>query len=104
MVISDLYIKRVSFFPDEADPPLVVDPDAVLTCPLFLKGFEMVTTIDRQYPEVSRGIQYQKLAASWLLNGLKSDYWLIVEDGLGVRVPERAYRQYVRSYDVMRQM
>ncbi len=94
MVISDLYIERVSFFPDETDPPLVVDPDAVLTCPIFLKGFEMVTTIDRQHPEVSRGIQHQKLAASHLLDRLESDYGLIVEDGFGVRVLKRAYRHY----------
>ena len=94
VVISDLYIERVSFFPDETDPPLVVNPDAVLTCPVFLKGFEMVTTIDRQYPEFSRGIQHQKLAASRLLDRLKSDYRLIVEDGFGIGVPERAYRHY----------
>ncbi len=94
VVISDLYIERVSFFPDETDPPLVVDPDAVLTCPVFLKGLEMVTTIDRQHPEVSRGIQHQKLAASRLLDRLKSDYRLIVEDGFGVRVLERPYCHY----------
>src|SRR5260370_41190443 len=94
VVISDLYIERISFFPDETDPPLVVDPDAALTCPVFLKGFEMVTTIDRQHPELSRGIQHQKLAARRLLDRLKSDYGLIVEDGFGVRVLERAYRHY----------
>jgi hypothetical protein len=97
VVISDLYIERVSFFPDEADPPSVVDPDAVLPYPLFLKGFEMVTTIDRQYTEVSRGSQHQKFAASWLLNRLKSDYGVIVEDSFGVRVLERAYRHYVNG-------
>lgn len=91
MVIGDLYIERVSFFPDEADPPLVVDPDAVLTRPLFLKRFEMVTTIDRQLPEVSRGIQHQKLAASQPLDRLKSAYRLIAEDGFGVRVLKRTY-------------
>ena len=94
VVISDLYIERISFFPDETDPPLVVNPDAVLTRPVFLKGFEMVTTIDRQHPQVSRGIQHQKLAASRLLDRLKSDYGLIVEDGFGVRVFERPYSHY----------
>jgi hypothetical protein len=94
VVISDLYIERISLFPDETDSPLVIDPDAVLTCTLFLKGFEMVTTIDRQHPEVSRSIQHQKLAARRLLDRLKSDYGLIVEDGFGVRVFERAYRHY----------
>jgi hypothetical protein len=54
----------------------------------------MVTTIDRQHPEVSRGIQHQKLAASRLLDRLKSDYGLIVEYGFGVRVLERPYCHY----------
>jgi len=97
VVIGNLYIERISFFPDETDPPLAVDPNAVLTCPLFLKGFERVTTIDRQHPEVSRGIQHQKLAASRLLDRLKSDYGLIVEDSFGVRVLERAYRHYAND-------
>ena len=97
VVISNLYIERISFFPDETDPPLVVNPNAVLTCPLFLKGFEMVAAIDRQHPEVSRGIQHQKLAASRLLDRLKPDYGLIVEESFGVRVLERAYRHYAND-------
>src|SRR5713101_6048948 len=97
VVISDLYIGRISSFPDETDPPLVIDPDAVLTCTIFLKGFEMVTTIDRQHPELSRGIQHQKLTTSRLLDRLKSDYGLIVEDGFGVRILERPYRHYAKD-------
>ena len=97
VVISDLYIERISSFPDETDPPLVIDPDAVFTCTIFLKGFEMVTTIDRQHPELGRGIQHQQLTASRLLDRLKSDYGLIVEDGFGVRVLERAYRHYAKD-------
>jgi len=81
VVISDLYIERFSFLPDKTDPPSVVDPNAVLSCPVFLKGFEMVTAIDRQHPEVSRRIQHQKLTASRPLDRLKADYGLIVEDG-----------------------
>ena len=94
VVISDLYIERFSFLPDKTGPPSVVDPNAVLSCPVFLKGFEMVTAIDRQHPEVSRRIQHQKLTASRPLDRLKADYGLIVEDGFGLRVLERSYRQY----------
>src|ERR1700730_10662257 len=94
VVISDLYIERISFFPNETDPPLVVDPNAMLTCPVFLKGFKMVTAIDCQHPEVSRGIQHEKFAPRRLLDCLKADYRLIVEDGFGVRIPERANRHY----------
>jgi hypothetical protein len=64
----------------------------VLTCPVFLKGFEMVTRNFRQIPKVSSGIDHQELAASPPLDRLKSDYRLIIEDGFGVRVLERPYR------------
>ena len=63
-----------------------------MTCPIFLKGFETVTPIYCQYPKVSRGIEHQKFAASGLLDRLKSDYRLIVENGFSVRVLERTYR------------
>jgi hypothetical protein len=66
----------------------------VLTRPVFLEGFEVVAAIDRQDSKVSCGIQHQKLAASRLLNRLKADYKLIVEDGFSVRVPDGAYRHY----------
>lgn len=94
VVINDLYIERIALLPDETDPPLVVDPDAVLTRPIFFQGFEMVTTIDRQHPEVGRGIQHQKLAGSRWLDRLKSDHGLIAEDGRGIRVLERPYRHH----------
>ena len=97
VVIGDLYIECISFFPDETNPPLVVDADAMLTCPVFLKGFEIVTTIDCQHSEVGRGIQDQKLAPRRLLDCLKSQYRLIVEDGSGVCVLERAYRHYAHD-------
>jgi hypothetical protein len=97
VIVGNLYIERISFFPDETYPPLVVNPDAVLTRPLFLEGFKMVAPIDREHPEVSRGIQYQKLAARRLLDRLKPDHGPIVEDGFGIGVLERAYRHDVNS-------
>jgi len=53
MVIGNFYIERVSFFPDETDPPLVVNPDAVLTRPLFLKPLGVLETV--RYPRTVPG-------------------------------------------------
>jgi hypothetical protein len=45
VIISDLYIKRIPFLPNKTDPPLIVNPDAVLAGSVLLKGFEMVSSI-----------------------------------------------------------
>jgi len=40
VVVNDLYLQRIAFLPDEADPPLIVDSNAVLSrsvAPQFLK-------------------------------------------------------------------
>jgi len=49
MVIHDLDIVRISRAPSEAHPPLLVDPDAVLTFPISL---ESLKSIPRGYTEV----------------------------------------------------
>ena len=54
----------------------------------------MIATSARQIAEVSGSIHHQELAASGPLDRLRSDYWLIVKDGCGVRVLERPYRHY----------
>jgi len=38
MVVGDLYIVDVALLPTEAEAPLVVDPDAVLTLAIPLQG------------------------------------------------------------------
>ena len=46
MVIHDLDIVRIARSPVEADAPLIVDADAVLTLAIAVKSFE---TIARRY-------------------------------------------------------
>ena len=43
MVIDDLDLVRPPVAPDEADPPLVVDSNAVLSRPVAAQHFQMVT-------------------------------------------------------------
>ena len=42
MIINDSHILRTGLRPDEADPVLVVDPNAVLPLPLTLQRFEVI--------------------------------------------------------------
>src|SRR5690625_7730874 len=43
VVVNDLHLLRSGVRPHEADPPLVVDPDAVLSGPVTLERFEPIT-------------------------------------------------------------
>jgi len=43
MVIADLYLICGSFPPNEADPPLLIDTDAVLTLPIPLQSLKPKT-------------------------------------------------------------
>jgi hypothetical protein len=42
MVVDNLHVVGVTLFPAEADPPLVVDTDAVLTATIAVKLFQFV--------------------------------------------------------------
>jgi hypothetical protein len=42
VVIDDLHVERVAVPPDEAEPPLVVDADAVLASAIAAERFEPV--------------------------------------------------------------
>lgn len=97
VVISDFYMERISFFPNETNPPLIVYPDAVLARPFLLKSFEMVAPVNRKHPKVRRSIEHQEFAASHPLDRLKSEYGLIVEYRFGLQGPERAYRHYAQD-------
>jgi hypothetical protein len=34
VIVHDFHVARPILFPDKTDPPLVIDPDAVLLCPI----------------------------------------------------------------------
>ena len=42
MIVGDFDLVALAIVPHEADAPLVVDPDAVLTRPLPLQGFQAI--------------------------------------------------------------
>jgi len=42
MIVNNLHLVSVALFPAEADPPLVVDTDAVLTASIAVKSFQSV--------------------------------------------------------------
>jgi hypothetical protein len=42
VIVNDLHIMRITLFPNEANPPLVVDPDAMLSTAVPFKSFQPI--------------------------------------------------------------
>jgi hypothetical protein len=61
VVIHDLYIMGVAAPPSETDPPLVVDPDAVLPLPISPQPLESVPGRDPQVVQPLGGIKHPEL-------------------------------------------
>src|SRR5207253_9978137 len=62
VIIRDLDPLRALLGPNETDPVLVVDPDAVLPLPVFAQRFYVVPRRDSQRRERDRCVQLVELA------------------------------------------
>jgi hypothetical protein len=62
VIVRDLDVVGVSFAPDEADAPLIVDPDAVLTRPISPKSFQTIARRHFKILERGRRIQDPQLS------------------------------------------
>ena len=58
MVINDLDVIRITAFPDKADAPLLVDPDAVLPFSVMMQCFQMIGRWNPQSLKNARCIEY----------------------------------------------
>ena len=91
MVIDDLHFESISIAPFEAEPPLVIDPDAVLTRPVASQPFEPVAGKDGQIAEFDRGIQFTELSPSDPLDCTEPFVSKPEMEPLGIFIPERPY-------------
>jgi hypothetical protein len=88
VVVHHLDLLGVAVLPHEADPILVVDPDAVLPTPIATESLEVVARERAQVVEPSRGVQLHQLALSDPGNTPKLPRRPTLEYGLGVSIPE----------------
>ena len=63
MIVDDLDFVRGSILPDKAEPPLIVDPDAVLSDPVAFQGLQAIAWRHPEVVEPDRGVQHSQLAA-----------------------------------------
>lgn len=91
MVVADLYFVRTIGAPDEADPPLVVDSNAVLSSPIASQAFQPVPGRAPQIPQDIRRVQEEQLPVSLALDvGCQPRRPLPLENPPRQGVPEAA--------------
>lgn len=57
MIVNDLDLMRIARIPDEADPPLIVDPDAVLPSSISLQFLQPIPERNPKILERNGGIE-----------------------------------------------
>jgi len=62
VVVDDLHIFCTGIGPAEADPPLLIDSDAVLASPYPFQHLETVTGWDPEVVQVLGGVDNQQLS------------------------------------------
>jgi hypothetical protein len=62
VIVDDLDVVGIAFPPPEADPPLIVDPDTVLTGSIAAKTFETVAGWHAKIVQLLGGVQHPKLS------------------------------------------
>lgn len=62
MIVHDFNCNDIAFAPDEAQAPLIVDPDAVLARAIAPQGFKLVAGRDAQEIQRSYSVQLLQLA------------------------------------------
>lgn len=91
MVVDDLDVLRTGVGPDEADPPLVVDADAVLPRSVTTQPFQPVAWKRPQVIERLGGIQPSESLERGSLNvGTQTADALAIPQTLRILVAERA--------------
>jgi hypothetical protein len=63
VIVHDFDFVRLAVLPGEADPPLIVDPNAVLAAPVSLQHLKTVARRDPEILEARGGMEVEQLAA-----------------------------------------
>jgi len=89
VIVDDLDFEGLRLPPDEADPPLVVDSDAVLSAPPSFQGLQTISGWDSEVLEGSRSVQQQELAPRHAFESSEPRHVFVVKEVLRVLPAER---------------
>jgi hypothetical protein len=72
MIVHDLDRFRALWSPTEADAPLLIDPDGILTAAIAPQGFEPISRRGTKVIRTGRGVDHVKLAQRYSLDASPS--------------------------------
>src|SRR5712672_4055580 len=91
VIIDTFHVERVSILPLEAQTPLLVDPNAVLSLAITLHCFEKIRWRNQEVAQIRRTVQILQLLACPLLNlSVDALHKPTLENLLGISILERA--------------
>jgi hypothetical protein len=105
MIIYDLYPFSMAILPDETNPPLIIDADAVLPFAISLENLQPIRSWQPQIMESRGGVNRVELHEGSLLNiTRKLARELPMEDSLGIPTEKRPdHRPIVNKKFISRQ-
>ena len=92
MVIHNFNIVSVAVNPFEADTPLVIDPDAILTFTVPAQSFKPVAWRRKQVLKRFGSMEIIKFAPCWSFKSLETPYKPIIKERFSILVLEGFYR------------
>jgi hypothetical protein len=90
VVVDDFDIVWSFLFPFEADSELVIDPDAVLTCPIARERLQAITAKCGEIRKRLGGVEADQPCACLIFDVDVFNNALIIRQSLRARVFERA--------------
>jgi len=89
VIVHDLNFVSIPLTPNEAQTPLIVNPDTVLSLALAAQGFQTVSRRRCQVTQFRGAVQLSKLPPGDALDGLKAAARLSTVKSPGFRAAER---------------
>ena len=88
MVVHNFDFVSVSIAPHKADPPLIVNPNAVLPFPLPVQGFQAIASRRSQIGEIRGDMYLVKFPPRDALDGLEPPCGFPLKDVFSIGVAE----------------
>jgi hypothetical protein len=71
VIVHNLDVLRVRLNPPEANPPLAIDPNAMLALPVALQRFQPIPPYRQKFGKASGRVKPEQSPAGGVRNGLK---------------------------------
>ena len=83
MIVGDFHVVSMRRFPSEANSPLVIDPDAMLTSAPAFEGFKAIAGGSEQILQIIGFVQINHFAPSCLLDIRRKFFGKLAPEDLG---------------------